>query len=58
MELKAELDWLAEEFESLSHATEDEYSVGSGAAFEAHRKRAADIIARLKLLVEEKDADR
>lgn len=55
MELKADLDWLAEEFDSLSRATENEYCISSqeARAYEADRKRAAEIIARIKLLVED-----
>lgn len=51
-DLAGELDWLAEEFESLSEACQSEYGVSENAAmFERDRERAKRVIAALKALI-------
>ena len=49
--------WLLSEFLDLSHATQHEYAVGDQAdQYEANRKRAEAIIARLAAAEAERDA--
>lgn len=54
-DLLAELEWLAEDYASLSAVTENDRAVGRAEhlRFEQERKRAKQIFKNLRLLIDE-----